>query len=584
MPLIDLKTDLKSLRYGKDRTGGGDSGQPYIKSSIPDNGLSLGNSKDFLLRGGLNTPLDSATDVLRIGKMFADLKSPSGLLFTAKQNLLSRTATRTQASGILNEGIYTPLSTLAQAGVNAFGIHLSKQTTVFNYSDVVTKNQSETNNRLVNLYETKITKNSAGQPLTTYVGGPGSDLGIGNTLIKFSDQRTGKSNANFSDNWFTKGGVGNSPTSRESITSQYTQSLLFGASLAYNKLTTNTVDLDILNSNNSIKFAYSIYNSGSTFPDVNTELATANKASTLSQEELYAQGSLLKQYGKNSGKLVDFRAALREGVKESTTLSNAPSYIPGDGKTIETRVLMRDPGNSQGKNLISYTKGSGKGPVDKINALPIYRSSGVTSDKEKKNDLVKFRIAVMDNDNPTFKTFIHFRALLDSISDNYSANWNPRNYLGRGENFYTYGTFDRSVSLGWTVAAQSKEELIPMYTKLNYLASTLAPDYSGNGYMKGNIVQLTIGGYLYEQPGIITSLNYTMEEAYPWEIGINDEGDYDPSVKELTQIIKVSGFNFIPIHNFVPQVQNNTFGRNGVNYGKERYIALSNGGASNYDD
>ena len=75
-----------------------------------------------------------------------------------------------------------------------------------------------------------------------------------------------------------------------------------------------------------------------------------------------------------------------------------------------------------------------------------------------------------------------------------------------------------------------------------------------------------------------------MEEAYPWEIGINDEGDYDPSVKELTQIIKVSGFNFIPIHNFVPQVQNNTFGRNGVNYGKERYIALSNGGASNYDD
>ncbi len=29
MPLLDLKTDLKSLKYGNDRPGGGDSGQPY---------------------------------------------------------------------------------------------------------------------------------------------------------------------------------------------------------------------------------------------------------------------------------------------------------------------------------------------------------------------------------------------------------------------------------------------------------------------------------------------------------------------------------------------------------------------------
>ena len=82
---------------------------------------------DFLLRGGLNAVTDTAEDVLRLGKMFSRFKSPSGLLFTAKQNLLSRTAVRTQTSGILNEGTYTPLSTLAQAGVNAFGGHLNKQ-------------------------------------------------------------------------------------------------------------------------------------------------------------------------------------------------------------------------------------------------------------------------------------------------------------------------------------------------------------------------------------------------------------------------------------------------------------------------
>ena len=36
MPLVDLVTDLKSLRYGKDTPGGGNSGQPYIQAKIPD--------------------------------------------------------------------------------------------------------------------------------------------------------------------------------------------------------------------------------------------------------------------------------------------------------------------------------------------------------------------------------------------------------------------------------------------------------------------------------------------------------------------------------------------------------------------
>ena len=34
MPLIDLRTDLKSLKYGHDRPNGGSSNQPYIKVDI----------------------------------------------------------------------------------------------------------------------------------------------------------------------------------------------------------------------------------------------------------------------------------------------------------------------------------------------------------------------------------------------------------------------------------------------------------------------------------------------------------------------------------------------------------------------
>ncbi len=84
MGLIDLKTDLKSLRYGKDTIGGGYSGQPYIQTPIPDSFNSLGPREDFILRGGANAIGDAVEDVKRLTKMFIDTKSPNGILFFAK--------------------------------------------------------------------------------------------------------------------------------------------------------------------------------------------------------------------------------------------------------------------------------------------------------------------------------------------------------------------------------------------------------------------------------------------------------------------------------------------------------------------
>jgi hypothetical protein len=132
------------------------------------------------------------------------------------------------------------------------------------------------------------------------------------------------------------------------------------------------------------------------------------------------------------------------------------------------------------------------------------------------------------------------------------------------------------------------EELTPMYTKLNYLASTLTPQYSENGYMRGPLVQLTVGGYLYEQVGFITQLSYTIDENTPWEIGITNKGikdfKYNTKVKELPHYIKVSSFQFTPIHNFNPSVQDLTFDKGNIitnGYGKQRYIALSDAESGN---
>ena len=269
---------------------------------------------------------------------------------------------------------------------------------------------------------------------------------------------------------------------------------------------------------------------------------------------------------------------------------------------------MGDPGSRANKNYSSYTNGvvntfdnNKVGPLDKINALPIYRSQWATTEDNLKNDLVKFRIAAIDGGEPNFKNFMHFRAFLDSFSDSYTGDWGSTKYLGRGENFYNYTGFNRTISLSWTVAAQSKEELIPMYKKLNYLASNLAPDYSESGYMRGPLMQMTVGGYLYEQVGFFTSLTYEIPSESPWEIGINDNGGEDRTVKELPHIIKVQA-SFTPIHDFVPSKQDlefnnilNTTGSNGEleNYGgfvkgygvnNQRFIALSVGSGSQYNN
>jgi hypothetical protein len=633
-----------------------------------------------MLRGGVDAVVDSAVDVLRLGKMFTDLKTLNGVFFTAKQNLLSRTAVRTQASGILNEGIYTPLSTLAEAGVVAFGGHVNKQglnpfsgtgaysTNINLYGPLITDQRillPSAANRLVHLYSNKINTPDISANVMSYTGGPGSILGIGSTNIRFADQRTGINNAGFSTGVYY-GPLSWTPNQNVSPPSQALGTFKTGlskiapnfdvyksgtlevnniintasvphqnvtASYAFNNFRTGSAKIapnfDVYKSgtlsvNNKIvkpstphqdatasyafnKFItgsskiapnFDVYKpfTGSYTPSSSLKVLNTSTATIKVQDtNVYTQAQITEASKLNETRGAsnytptsqDFRAVLRKGLTKSTVLSDAPSYNIGDNKTVEGRINYGDPGNRTGKNLISYTTGSGIGPIDKINALPLYDSEN--ANETAGNDLVKFRIASINNSNPSLKIYMHFRALINSFSDSYNASWNPVTYLGRGENFYTYDNFTRTINLSWTVAAQSKQELIPMYKKLNYLASNIAPDYTSNGYMAGNLVQLTIGGYLYEQVGIITSLTYDIQDDTTWEIAINDNAEYDPSVKELPHIIRVSNFSFIPIQDFIPRKQY-IFGNDqnsglidNNEYGSERFISLNNGANNNYD-
>ena len=247
MPLVNQTTNLKSLRYGSDRRDQGSSNQPYVTTPIPDGeGPGLGDV-DFLLRGGSLLPASVVNDVSRLTQMMFDFKSPNGVLFTVKQNALSRSAVNQMAvannSSVvnlgknsnrlpLNNGIYLPTSTLAQAAVNPLGGHLLKQginpfastndiangnslSTGFGdlfplsnplYIDSVAQDERQTNvksSRLIQFLDNKISSSDGNQTnLYSYSGGPGSTLGVGKTNILMSKDRTGLNNPQLKDSGF----------------------------------------------------------------------------------------------------------------------------------------------------------------------------------------------------------------------------------------------------------------------------------------------------------------------------------------------------------------------------------------------
>jgi hypothetical protein len=167
--------------------------------------------------------------------------------------------------------------------------------------------------------------------------------------------------------------------------------------------------------------------------------------------------------------------------------------------------------------------------------------------------------------------------------------------MGRAEKLYKYKGFGRKISMAFTVVAQSREEITAMYDKLNFLASSLAPEYLDSltsGYMAGNIAYITLGEYIYDQPGIITSLTFDIPEESPWEIGIDDAGNRldIKDIRQVPHMIKVSGFNFTPIHKFRPEKQtflNDILGTDSTRLlgtGIQRYVDQRRPESTNYDE
>jgi len=548
MALINLQTNLKSLKYGKDKVFGGDSNQPYVTTNIPSNndGISfetiISQGPEGVVRGGLLAPIRAAKDVERISKWFTDTSSPRGLIFTINQNLLSRSGVKTEATfglgyggGVINEGIYNPASTLAQIAVEGWtGTHLNKQglnpfkstgaytdsgllNQIFDtgginlYNDVIKNNNKlEVNNfpeikketeqipnplfnpdlnllggeqqeflfkdkysltggyknRLLDIWYNKQLGTDGSNNILSYGGGPGSILGIGQTNIRFSDQRTGERNINFNKPYFK--GV----PSRTYKNSPETKTILskLEASRIYERVFKTTLDygfnLETGEQNPNNPFGYQQTPSNQT---LSTFAPPYFKTNVLTQEQI---NNKIPIQGGDPKSVDNF--ITKDLVKENKTiLSFSPDYKKDN---IENRVSLGDPG-SRTKDRSDYTLGGLNGfsgdnnikkALDKITAEPIYvgsykkldaasRGATTLNDPNSLNDLATFYIAAYKNDTSAKAFYMHFRAFINNFSDSYSSKWNSINYVGRGNTLYNYEGFTRDVKIGFTVAAQSKQ-------------------------------------------------------------------------------------------------------------------------------
>ena len=549
----------KSIPFGKDRPGGGSSGQPYVTTSPND-------AKDNI--GIINTLQEAARDVTRVTRFLADF--PKGPKFIAKQvglqlmnpkmesvvsnvdnNYLFGDTTFKRGVnstiGVFNRvknelgptRIYNPLCTnlLAQVAGSFIGEHFVRAGMSLNMDDhdkytyIADTNNRENNNRLVNILRGMSFGNVAALPslkkgdlyltnkeLFSYVGGGNSTYGVGRTSIK------------------SYGSTFAAIKSPQALSAKVT-------SIPYSDIIQiGSVNADMLGSNTDAILNNASVPSQNTFNFKTQDFRAYKRALDPDNYPAYTQNKESKFAAARSGMRIDL-----------DTNKNANS------NNVFNRLGVINTNNKDGY-AVQYE--------DRINALSLYYGEGpigldsvdmnkIPVNAERVRDLIKFRIKALDNDNKNMGTFMVFRAFLHSNpTDNTTATWNAIKYVGRGESFYSYDGVENQMSVGFTVVAFSRQEMMPLYQKLNYLKSTMYPDYTTSGKMRGTIHEITIGDYIKYQPCVITSLSISIPEDTTWEIALNSPdptiNDLDKDMHELPMMLKVS-LEFTPIWKFLPR-------------------------------
>jgi len=547
MPLITIKSNLTNIKFGNDRPLGGSSKQPYIQFPVPSqfatdqaiNGSNFFSSRfanlnpgqvaprefldlynttrnglDFPIRGGLDFNLGTQTftlssklDKTRIKRFFED--APRGAAFIQKQIGLQLSNPKIETGNTLyGFGQSVPFPGLLEnTRVYNKGVNTLAQVGVQGTGIHATRHGLVPFNPGQKYYYDIVNAQNVNNTIET------------NRLLILNNLKMVSSNK-----------------------------LIFGANEIFNINTVNNLGISL---NKNLIFQYlggpgSVYGVGTTTIKRVVDTTKLKSRNAMAYDDLRTQTVNNITDGVATTNIQDFR--------DQTGLSG--SYAAWGNNTQDKRFYKVQAGKYKDKMNLLYPF------VFKNDSAPW------ELDKTGTDDLIKFVFEAISNDDPSYSMALFFRAFLTAgITDNNTAQLNAFKYQGRGENFYTYQGFDRSIGFSFRVAAGSRDELRPLYNKVNSLISQVYPDYSPKqGIMRAPLVKVTIGDYLYRVPGFLESVNVTVDNNYPWEVNLekSEVGD----IAQLPQVMDIA-ISFKPIMDILPR-------RSAINKLTETTVATNN--------
>jgi hypothetical protein len=158
-------------------------------------------------------------------------------------------------------------------------------------------------------------------------------------------------------------------------------------------------------------------------------------------------------------------------------------------------------------------------------------------------DFIKLKFIVPD----VYPDGISFRAFIKDIKHDAKGDYEEQRYVGRPERFIVYKGMSRSVDFTLYLVAFSADELTGVWARANMLNKLVYPINNSAGFMTAPIVKLTVGNILTNQPGYVTDIGMNFTDM-PWDID-----------SELTQVIELQiKYNIIE-KGYITQAQENLF-------------------------
>jgi hypothetical protein len=254
-------------------------------------------------------------------------------------------------------------------------------------------------------------------------------------------------------------------------------------------------------------------------------------------------------------------AALRRDFTSRSHVSSRWSFTANEWKTTVNPLQLATPFRGDKVNVIDYRSNANLKHVyqwrtaDSI--FGIRGSENLAKSLGETRDFIKFyftgpKLAPHTiNDDKITDDVIVFRATIGQITDSFQPTWTPVTMVGRADPNYHYTAFSRDLSMDFVIYATDRDELKPIYRKLNALAGYTTPDYiSGNTIgLTGPWMRITVGDLFNQVPVVISSLSYTFgDNESPWEINIEE----DPENMQVPFKIQVS-ISFSVVSDWLPQ-------------------------------